>query len=102
MRASLWGVTLAAALCLGGTARAQNYLPFGTSSAPGVNSLSDPSLTGSYSTRNMIGTPFRLRDLFHRINPFSNSNPVSFSEVPDPTQPGYLNGFGFRRVRTPY
>ncbi len=102
MRASLWGMTLAVGLCLGGTAAAQSYVPFGTSTAPFVNSLSDPALTGSYSTRNMIGTPFRLRDLFKRINPFNNSNPIGVSDVPDPTAPGYLNGFSFRRVRTPY
>jgi hypothetical protein len=100
MRA-VWGLALAVGLCVCGSAGAQT-VGFGTSNSPVPNPLSDPSTTGSYGIQNMIGTPWRLSQFFQSINPFSNRNPIGYSTVPDPTAPGYLNAFGFRRVRTPY
>jgi hypothetical protein len=98
MRASIWMAGLLAGLALAGRGHAQlfggmsNGSPGGLTSAVGRSNSSAPS--------SWLGTGFRLRDIFQRSSPpISSPQPISYTTIPDPNSPEYLQAFGFRRLR---
>ena len=96
MRAWIWTAGLLAGLALGGPAHAQLMGTFGNSQPAGsapANSRPNPGLT-SY-----LGQ-FRLSNFMPRFGSILGSNqPVSYTTIPDPSTPAYLQAFGFKPLR---
>ena len=96
MRAWIWTAGLLAGLALGGQAHAQLTGTFGNSGPVGstaANSRPNPGLT-SY-----LGQ-FRLSNFLPRFGSILGSNqPVSYTTIPDPSTPAYLQAFGFKPLR---
>jgi hypothetical protein len=101
MRAWIWTAGLLAGLALGGQAHAQLMGTVGNSSPTGgtaagstaAASRPNPGLT-SY-----LGQ-FRLSSFFPRFGSLLSTNgPVSYTTIPDPSTPAYLQAFGFKPLR---
>jgi hypothetical protein len=97
MRAWIWMAGLLVGLAVTSRGHAQLVSLLGNS---GGTTQTTTSSVGTGPPSNYLGSTFRLRNLFPSFGSLlSTRQPVTYTIVPDPNSPAYMQAFGFRALR---
>lgn len=69
------------------------------STGTGATRTGTANMRGTVAPSTMLGSGFRLRDLFPSFRgSVTNRNPVGYSVIPDPNTPEYFKAFGYKKL----